>query len=446
MTAIRKRARDFAAIIVLVILALIVSGYILSNQRFNLPGWVPGLGKDFFTLKGEFQTAQAVTPGQGQTVNIAGVKVGEISKVELFRGRALVTMKLEPKYAAVYPDARMLLRPRTGLKDMIVELQPGSPTSGPKLRSGGTVPIQNTLPDVNPDEVLASLDADTRDYLRLLLGGLGEGLRGRGRELSATFRRFEPTARDVRLITAGLAQRRRNLARVIHNFQLLSTELAGRDDQLAGFVSSSNEVFGRLANQESNIRASLRLLPGALSETQRGLTKADALARELGPTLQALRPAARNLGPALVSVRPFLRDSTPIIRDQLRPFARVALPVVRDLRPAANDLAALTPDLITVFRVLNYTLNTLAFNPPGDREEGYLFWLSWANHAGMSVFATQDAHGPVRHGLFIASCDALALLNELAQRTPQLAVLILLTNPPQEAAVCPTQAQPTPVP
>ena len=57
-----------------------MGGYILANQRFYLPGWVPLVGTDFVELKAEFSTAQAVTPGQGQTVNIAGVEVGEITE------------------------------------------------------------------------------------------------------------------------------------------------------------------------------------------------------------------------------------------------------------------------------------------------------------------------------------------------------------------------------
>src|SRR5215213_10967035 len=112
----------------MVLLALLVGGYILSNQRFYLPAWVPVLGTDFFELKAEFATAQSVTPGQGQTVDIAGVPVGEIKRVELEQGRAVVTMQIKDKYAhMVKRDATMLLRPKTGLKDMIVELDPGTP-------------------------------------------------------------------------------------------------------------------------------------------------------------------------------------------------------------------------------------------------------------------------------------------------------------------------------
>src|SRR5215210_1346132 len=97
--AIQKHLREFIAVIAMVFIALFVGGYILSNQRFYLPAWVPIIGTDFFELKGEFATAQSVTPGQGQTVDMAGVPVGEIRKVELEDGRAIVTMSIKEKYS-----------------------------------------------------------------------------------------------------------------------------------------------------------------------------------------------------------------------------------------------------------------------------------------------------------------------------------------------------------
>src|SRR6266542_4222006 len=119
-TAIQKHLRDFIAIIVLIVLALLVSAFILSNQRFYLPGWVPVIGTDFFQLKGEFETAQSVMPGQGQTVDIAGVPVGDVKSVDLENGHAVITMTVENKYSKlVKKDAFMLLRPKTGLNDMI---------------------------------------------------------------------------------------------------------------------------------------------------------------------------------------------------------------------------------------------------------------------------------------------------------------------------------------
>ena len=437
-TAIRKHWLDFVAIVGLFAISIAVASVILTNQRLTLPGWVPVIGTDFFVIKAEMTTAQAVTPGQGQTVNVAGVKVGEISKVTLDEGKAVLTLRMEPRYGRVYNDATVLLRPKTGLKDMVAELEPGHPRAG-RVKENGVIPVGQTLPDVNLDEILAALDSDSRDYLVLLLGGGAEGLRGNGRALGNTLRRLEPTARYSRRVFSSLAERRANIKRVIHSLSLVMGELGTKDDQIAEFVDNSNAVFATLARQDANLRATLRELPSALTETKRGLGKAETLANELGPTLQALRPGARALGPALRQTRPFLRTTTPIIRDELRPFVRASRPTVRELRPAMRDLAAATPDLKRTFTVVNYLLDTLAFNPPGENEEGFLFWLSWANHVGAQVFSTQDAHGPIRRGLFITTCQDVPVLEQVSQANPLLGVLTTLLNIPEEN--CPKTTQ-----
>jgi phospholipid/cholesterol/gamma-HCH transport system substrate-binding protein len=434
--AIGKHLRDFVAIIALVTIALGVASYILANQRFSLPGWVPGIGSDAFTLHGEFQTAKAITPGQGQTVTIAGVDVGEISKVELVEGRARVQMQIQPRFAArIRTDTTMLLRPKTGLEDMTIEMSPG--VSGRRVPEGWTVPIQNTLPDVKFEQILAALDRDTRDYLRLLIAGVGGGLDGAGDDLAATFKRFEPGARDLRRITSALEDRRTNIRRSINNLRELVEAVGEKDQQLTELVDSSNAVFRSFAAQDRNLRAALQELPPALSETSDALARVDDLATTMGPALQDLRPAARALGPTLRQVRPFVRETTPVVRDQLRPFARDVRPTVASLRPAARDLAEVAPDLTETFRVLNYLVNELAYNPPGPAEEGYLFWASWANHLGTLLFGSQDAHGPIRRGTVLLSCSTSQVLNTIIAADPRLGMLTQLTGLPQSSQICP---------
>ncbi len=440
--AIRKHLPDFVAIIGLLLVALIVASVILGKQRLTLPGWVPVIGKDFFTMQAEMSTAQAVTPGQGQTVNVAGVQVGEITSVRLEDGKAIVGMKIQPKYSRIYKDASILLRPKTGLKDMVAELTPGHAGAG-RLPEGGTIPISQTLPDVNLDEILSSLDADTRDFLVFLLndGAQGLGSEAKGRDLAQAIRRIEPTALYSRRINEGLAKRAQNLRRVIHNFSLLTDELGKRDTQLASFVQNSNAVFETLARQDASLHATLQKLPSTLQTTQTTLGKVKTLGDTLGPTLEALRPAARALGPSLRKTRPFLRDTTPVIRDELRPFARASLPTVRELRPAMRDLAAATPDLSRTFDVVNYLLNEVAYNPPGDKDEGFLFWQSWVNHAGNAIFDTQDAHGPIRRGLIVFSCQTAQVLQAVTQSNPQLGTLVDLLNGPSIQSICPQSTQ-----
>jgi phospholipid/cholesterol/gamma-HCH transport system substrate-binding protein len=439
--AISKHLRDFLALFFMMLVAFGVTAYILSQERFHLPKWVPVLGADFYKLNVELQTGQAVVPGQGQTINIAGVKVGDVQSVHLKNGVAVVTVNMDKKYAPVYRDAHVLLRPKTGLKDMFLALDPGTKAAG-SLPSGGTIPVANTLPDVNPDEVLSSLDADTRDYLTILLSAGGEAFNdppGKQGDTAAalrqTFKRFEPTNRDLAAIMGQLSQRKRNVARVIHNFRLITDELARTDGRLGRFVESSNANFGAFARQDAALREALGLLPDTLAVTESTLNKADKLAVVAAPAFQHLLPFARALGPALRDVRPFLKTTTPVIRDQLRPFTKLAAPTVNDLRPAAANIAKATPNLINTFQVLNAVFNLFAYNPPG-KEEGYLFWQTWLNHAGATIFNTDDAHGPIRRGLVIVSCGALGVLDNIVRANPQLSVLTQLLGAPSRAQAC----------
>jgi phospholipid/cholesterol/gamma-HCH transport system substrate-binding protein len=454
---IREHAAVFVAILILCAGSLGVAGYILSNQRFYLPAWVPVIGTDFYEVEAELPTAQAVVPGQGQTVNVAGVKVGEVGEVRLENGRAVVNMQLKNDYRPIYRNATILLRPKTGLKDMVLALDPGTRAAG-ELEEGGRVRVANTLPDVNADEVLSSLDADTRAYLRILLNDAGTAFRGEGadgqpasQDLREALKRFEPTARDGRRLTRALAKRRRNIERVIHSFQQISTELASKDAQLAQLVDSANANFAAFADEEANLREALRLFPGALSQTATTLRDVDALASELGPALEGLRPFARELAPSLRLQQPFLRETTPIVRDQIRPFARDVQPTVRDLRAATQDLAPVSPRLTRSFKVLNAFFNTLAYDPPG-RGDSFLFWSGWAAHAGALLSNAQDAHGPMIRGIVLLTCNDYDLLRSIVLGNAQLGMLTRLANFPDETRVCPANqpgtindAQPPPV-
>jgi phospholipid/cholesterol/gamma-HCH transport system substrate-binding protein len=431
--------RDFVAIAALLVFGVATMLVILIQQGASLPSWVPGLGEDRFELRGEFTTAQAVTPGQGQTVNIAGIRVGDVAEVELSDGAAVVTMEIEDRYAPlVREDATMLLRPRTGLQDMTVELDPGSREAEP-VAEGTTIELAQTDPNVQPDQILATLDGDTRAYLKLLLQAGGEGLGGRGEELSAGLRRFEPLARDLRRIGGALAVRRENIARAITSLRLVSEELGQSDTRLAGFVESSDRVLGAFADQEQSIRAALSDLPGTLRATRSALESGQEFAEVLGPASRDLIPAARALGPGLREARPFLQETVAPLRDQIRPFTRAVRRPVRHTKQAAGPLGDLTTALGNGLGELNQLTNALAYNPPGAAEEGYLFWLSWLNHNTNALFFSQDALGPMRRGAVILGCNTAGLAEGVAAPRPFLRTLQQITNVPQSAdpRVCP---------
>ncbi|HEY2141732.1 MAG TPA: MlaD family protein [Solirubrobacteraceae bacterium] len=425
---IERYRTAFIAVVSMILIAAVVGGYILAHENLKLPSWVPVLGHSYFTLQADFQTAQAVTPGQGQAVTIAGAKIGEIASVELHQGIAVVTMHVTPKYARIYRDATLLLRPKTQLKDMTVEVNPGTPASG-SLKSGAMIPLAQTAPDVNFDEFISSLDADTRSYLQELLAGAGQGLKNNGQALSAVLKRFSPTARYLQQIAQQVAVRHANVAHAIHNFRLLIEALGGKDKQLAQFVDSSNAVFATFAKEEQSVQSTLRLLPGALDKTKRGLGKLATAARVLGPTLKQLRPFASALGPAQERAQPFFKTTTPIFKNEVRPFARQILPVINELQPDTRDLSEVFPKLASSFGVFNELFNEIAYNP-GTGRGGFLFFLGWGAHDFNSTVGSADAHGSLGHTLPYFNCNVVPILKSIGAVNPTARLLLGLLNPP----------------
>ena len=419
ITAIRKNLADFLAILGVVVLGLGIGAYILANQRLRFPL----IEEPFHTVKAELPDAQAVTPGQGQTVVVAGVRVGDIGAVELEDGKAVVELQLEPKYKKlIREDATALLRAKTGTKDMFLEVDPGD---GEPLESGERIQVSNTLPDIDPDEILAALDGDTRNYLKLLVSGAGKGLEGRGTDLREVMKRLGPLHKDLARVSRAVAERRQNMRRLVNRYGLLMTELGKADDDITRLVRTSNVTLGAFAEEDHNISALVSKLPGTLNQTATTLGKVDRLADEMGPTFESLRPPFRKLDEANEAVLPFVEEAAPILKNQVRPFVRAAKPFTRNLGAASKNLAQAGPDLTKAFLGLNRLFNIGAYNPGGTegiseecekngactraeraRNESYLYWLGWVGQNTTSLFSTADALGPIRRAYLLnLNCD-----------------------------------------
>ena len=373
--AIRKHLRDFIAIALLLVVGLASAYVIVQNQRLR----IPLIEERPFELKAEFQTAQAVVPGQGQTLRVAGVKVGDVEDVSLEDGVAVVTFGVDRDFLPVYRDATILLRPQTGLKDMFFEMDPGTKKAG-EIQEGGTVKLANTAPDVNLDEVLGALDNDTRAYLRLLLVSGGQALHGRDKDLGRLLGSLGPLSRDIDRINSKVAERKANLRRLITNFNLLTREVGRSEQSLTDLVEASNTSISAIAEQDPSVQRAVRLLPGTLAQSTVALNHISQFADQLGPALGDLRPFARNLAEVNSSTKRLAVKTTPVIKSEIRPFVRTARGPVRDLGKASSRLAKATPKLTVVAKKINGLGNMAAYNPNGAeppdtprRDEGYLY-------------------------------------------------------------------------
>jgi phospholipid/cholesterol/gamma-HCH transport system substrate-binding protein len=412
---LRDHLRDFIAVIGLVLVGLVSTWIIVQNERLR----IPILEERPFQLKAELQTAQAVTPGQGQTVRVAGVRVGDIAKVEYEDGNAVVTMDIDREFLPIYRDATVLLRPKTGLKDMFLELDPGTVEAG-EYGENDMIPVANTAPDTNLDQVLAALDTDTRGYLQMLLVGGGQGLSGRGQDLGEVLKSLGPINKGLARLNREVATRKENLANLIHNMNILFGRVGEDDEGIARLVDAGNSALGAIASQDLDVRRATGLLGPTLRETRFAFDETNKLADVLGPALNELRPFARKLKPVNESLGNLARSTTGDLKTKIRPFVQSARKPVRSLRPAAQNLANATPRLTAVGEKLNRLTNMAAYNPHGasgcpaipctedgdPRDEGYLYWLGWLGHVGNSTFQSQDAHGVYRRLYLTLTCEA----------------------------------------
>jgi phospholipid/cholesterol/gamma-HCH transport system substrate-binding protein len=425
----RGHRKDTIAIFVLAIAGIVMMLGIFTQQKASLPSWLPLVGEEFEHISAEFSTAQAVTPGQGQSVDIAGIQIGKVTSVDLEDGHAVVGMDIVPEYMKlIHPNATFLLRPKTGLNDMIVEIEPGS---GKKhIEGGAEFTLAQTEPNTNLDAFLATLDADTRQYIQLLVAGGAQGIGGRGKQVSNALRRLQPFVHYTAKLNKAIAQRHVALARVIHDFASLTTELGRHDAEIKRFVTSSDAALGNFANQQQAIQESLREFPAALKAGNAGLASSKHFSDVAYPALTALIPQTQALTPAFKATERLFTQTTAPIRDQIRPFTREVRPVLTHATEGSGPLNKTVRGFGNSLGAFNTFFNELAYKPKGSRQS-FLFYLPWLNHDFNAAFNLQDANGPALRGLIEISCTGASLGYGFAEERAFLKTLLPTVNVPR---------------
>ena len=420
----RGHRTDTIAILVLALVGIVMMLGIFTEQKASLPSWLPLVGEEFDNISAEFTTAQAVTPGQGQAVDISGIQIGKVGSVSLEDGHAVVGMEIEPKYMKlIHPDAQFLLRPKTGLNDMIVEVEPGSGKE--EVKDGHVFGLAQTEANVNLDQFLASLDADTRQYIQLLVAGGAQGIGGHSRQLGDALRRFEPFVEYVAKLNKPIAERRTELAKVIHLFGELTTELGNHDSQVRRFVSESNQALGNFANQQQALEESFEQFPATLRAAQEGLSSSDEFSTVALPTLTKLIPQAQASTAAFKATEKLFAQTAEPIKNGIRPLTREIRPLLSAANRGSEPLEKTVRGFGNSIHGLNTFFNELAYKPKGEKQS-YLFYLPWVNHEINSSFSLEDGGGAILRSQVNISCTGASLAAGTVELNKQEQLLTLL--------------------
>jgi phospholipid/cholesterol/gamma-HCH transport system substrate-binding protein len=233
---------------------------------------------------------------------------------------------------------------------------------------------------------------------------MGVGLRGRAGDLRATLKNLGPTAAQMRRISRLLAQRRRQIPRLVHNLRLITESTAKGDRDITQVVDAGNATLETLARNDEPLKDTLSELPATLEAARATLDRTPRFMASTGRALNELEPSIEKARTTLRRSPDALQGLVPLPVADLRRFIDAIAPLAPTVRASTRDLSAALPSLRAAFDVLGRTTNRLAADPGDGRS--YLFWIAWFAHNTNSVISTQDEHGSVARGMALFSCGS----------------------------------------
>ncbi|MBK0870393.1 MCE family protein [Saccharopolyspora sp. HNM0986] len=359
--------RNLLALTVVIVLGVVSSSVILSNQRF-LPPW-----SERYQIAAEFEQVPAVSPDQQPKVRIAGVEVGQVTGSEVTRdGKARLTLSLEPGYE-VYRNARLVLRPTNPLNEMYVEINPGGPPA-PALPPKGVIPASQTERPRQPDEVLNHLDERSRKAVTNLLSTSDVALANAPQNLPAGLNAADATLLRFKPVLQNLQTRRQNIAELVTALSQISGAVGRNDRRLTELMNASEQTLSVLSEHNADVQSAIAQLPDTTGELKRAMDGVNGLTGQLNPALDNLNAASGrlpevlrkvngtvdNLGSTVQAARPVVSAARPVVQD-LRPMVDQAHTALGDLQPVARDLG---PDSELLVSYLN-DLQAFIFNTNG---------------------------------------------------------------------------------
>jgi phospholipid/cholesterol/gamma-HCH transport system substrate-binding protein len=309
----------------MVALILVVVATYLAFSK-SLPWQQP------FEFKAVFQTVNNIR--LDSPVRIAGVEVGKVVDVDHYENSNLgvVTMEIKDNGLPIHDDATLKIRPRLFLEgNFFVDMTAGTPDR-PAIDDGDTIPVTQTAYPVQLDQILTSLQADTRKDLQGLLEGLGTALvhqpttiedetqdpdvRGQSASgaLNDSLRDAGPAFKNAaRVQKAFLGTEPHDLSKLVAGLQKTASGLVRNEEQLKDFFTNFNRTMIALASQQQNLRRAVNLL-GPTIERANGYF--GNFARALPPTtafVRAFTPGVRETAATIEAATPWMAQFTALV-------------------------------------------------------------------------------------------------------------------------------------
>ena len=320
-----------------------------------------------YTVHAIFSNASGVKPES--PVRIAGVNVGKVVSVGPVKGcklggslqkqastsgsqgctAAAVTMTIQGQGLPIHKDATFAIRPRIFLEgNFFVDVSPGTPEA-PVAPSGYTFPVQQGTEPVQFDQVVTSLQSNTRQNLQTLLKQFGTAVKKGGPAYNASIKYWLP-AYEYSAVVAhdALGLQTHDLSNWIAEQGEVSGAIDTHPQNLQNLITNFNTTAHAFAMQNVALSNAVAELPKTLSAAIPAFHALNA-AFCSGPQVPNCAPGplpqlAKALIPGVKSTGPMIDASLPFIT-QLRYLVSPA-----ELRGLTADLAKTVPPLSRLTR------------------------------------------------------------------------------------------------
>ncbi len=208
----------------------------------------------------------------GDRVQIMGVRVGSIDKIESAGDRMKVTFHYASQYKVPAEASASILNPSL-VASRSIQLSPPF-TGGPALQNGAVIPIERTQVPVEWDETRDQLTrvvdawAPTPEQPQGPLGdiidSLSTGLAGKGKQINTTLNSLSDA------LTA-LNEGRTDLFGVVRSLALFVNALYQSDRQFVALNNDLAQFTDSFTNSDREVATALQQLDGLLSTTRKFL-------------------------------------------------------------------------------------------------------------------------------------------------------------------------------
>jgi phospholipid/cholesterol/gamma-HCH transport system substrate-binding protein len=308
-----------------------------------------------FTIHAVFSSANGLRPDS--LVRIAGVNVGKVEGVSAVPGcrdvaknrtrcaAADVTMTIDEQGLPLHTDATFRIRPRIFLEgNFFVDVSPGTPEA-PRAPDGYTFPIQQGVEPVQLDQVLTSLQADTRRNLQILLRQYGIAVKRGGPAYNASIQYWLPAYKYSSIVAHdALGIEPHDLSSWIAAQASVARALDAHPQSLQSLITDFNTTAAAFARENVALRSAVAELPQTLAAAIPAFNSLNAAFPPVRALARALIPGVRSAGPAIDATLPFVTQ----LRLLVAPSELGGLSA--DLAVAVPALAKLTSETIPLMQ------------------------------------------------------------------------------------------------